>query len=115
MNHAGYPDKLYRFEDIMNKLAYLLIFMASACFLAKGETPTVTANVEEKERHGALLTVIDRTLDFGKFHGVLPQTGVIRYRNDGDSALYIRRVAPDCGCTVVDFSHEALPPTVSAK
>ena len=62
------------------------------------------------ENNGARLELIDKELDLGSFHAVTPQRGMIRYRNAGDEPLVLTRVTGDCGCTVVKYSDEPLPP-----
>lgn len=59
---------------------------------------------------GARLKLIEKELDLGEFYAVTPQTGVIRYQNIGNEPLILHRVSGDCGCTVVKYTHDPLPP-----
>lgn len=63
---------------------------------------------------GPCLQLLDKEVDLGEFYAVTPQEGTIRFRNTGDEPLILMRVSGDCGCTVVNYSHDPVPPDSTA-
>lgn len=66
------------------------------------------------------ILIRERSVDFGTRSLAQGDTVVVfSYKNVGDSALVISRVAPTCSCVVPEFSTEPLQPgdstTISAR
>jgi len=59
---------------------------------------------------GPRLVCAEPEYDFGESDGPATIEHTFIFRNDGDADLTIRRVAPACGCTVVELKQKVVPP-----
>lgn len=60
--------------------------------------------------NGAYLALENTELDLGAFEPSESAEGIVRFRNEGDSALIIRRIITECGCTVASYPDTAVNP-----
>lgn len=59
---------------------------------------------------GARLVLESTELDLGAIEASETAEGIVRFHNSGDSALVIKRIITECGCTVPSYPDTAINP-----
>jgi hypothetical protein len=59
---------------------------------------------------GCIQWVGDTTYDFGPLEKGDEKSCVFKFRNCSGAAIVIQNVRPSCGCTIPDYSEEAIQP-----
>lgn len=108
-------------KNILSTLVILLcvVFAVSARTAPSSHHPAPDTTASDTIPRGPLLEVLDKNLDLGKIYPNSVRYGTIRFINAGDSALQLKSVRGNCGCTVVRFEKDVVEPdsigTVSVK
>jgi hypothetical protein len=90
----------------------ILILGILSCF-AVGFTQTIAVNkkpISNFNLDNAVFNWIETSFDFGKIKQNVPVTHEFSFVNKGNAPLVISSVQASCGCTVAEYSKEAIGP-----
>ena len=92
----------------------LVFSLAVACDTAE-KTPADVASVMKDSSQFTTIQWLDSSIDFGtkKMGEVVNIT--FKCKNTGNKPLYLFNVRPSCGCTLVDYSKDAIAPGKEGK
>ena len=102
----------------MGKVVILLLLAGgiffSACNNAEEKPVDVTSIMKDSTKF-TTMQWLDTALDFGTAKRGEKVTLVFHAKNTGDKPLYLYDVRPGCGCTLVDYTKEAIAPGKEGK
>jgi len=86
----------------MRTICYLLIFLFSTLFACKNASNDTTSYTT--------ISFKDTSINFGTINMGEKTTILFEFTNTGNHPLYVTEVKPGCGCTVADYTKNAVPP-----
>ena len=94
-------EKLKNYCFLMKKILFLFVIVSSLMLSAKGQAGNNSA-----VRDTNLLTLKERTFDFGKIPQGRPVKHVFDVTNNGTDSLKIVNVQASCGCTTPEWEKD---------
>ena len=99
-------------RDIINKSSFVLVLFV--VFVSCNQTNNQSEQQSEiSDADKGKITIIEfesKEFDFGTISGGENVSHSFKFKNVGNSNLYITKVTADCGCTVIDFEEDAIAP-----
>lgn len=94
----------------MKKLIFVFVLLFGASMLLRAQTTVPVTNTSLSATAKAAFRWQDTLHDFGRIQQSNPVTHRFTFKNSGKAPLILTRVEPSCGCTVAEYSKEAIQP-----